>query len=411
MACAGEVTPLTLDAALNIAEERNPDLRSAAAALSTVDGELREASALLWNNPEVMAEARERKSESVGAEPVRHRDGSAGIAQTFEIAGQQGYRRAAARDALDAFHLETAARRLGLRLEVERQFVTVLSLQERVALEEEMRRTFEQASLAVQKRVRVGEDSRLDGNLAKVEFERAVNQGASQRELLLDARRALSALLQLDPSQLPQARGSIDPTDTIPALRMLLERAAEQPWLRALAAREASARNHLALERAARAPDVTVGVNYGREKSIDTQDTITTLTLSVPLPLFRRNQGAIGRAATQLSQAQIALESGQRDAQAAIRTLYEKVQNLQDRVDRLRTSAIPALQENRRLSMKALDAGEISLLQLVVVNRQLLDGQRDLLEARTEWRQATIALQAAANALPPDFANLAASRK
>ena len=57
---------------------------------------------------------------------------------------------------------------------------------------------------------------------------------------------------------------------------------------------------------------------------------------------------------------------------------------------------LPALEENQRLSVKSLQAGEIGLFQLLVVNRQVLDGRRDLIDAQTERRLTRTALHLAA---------------
>jgi cobalt-zinc-cadmium efflux system outer membrane protein len=54
------------------------------------------------------------------------------------------------------------------------------------------------------------------------------------------------------------------------------------------------------------------------------------------------------------------------------------------------------LDQNQRLSATSYRTGEIGLLQLIVVNRQVLDGRRDLIEARSDLRLNTIALEAAA---------------
>ena len=70
---------------------------------------------------------------------------------------------------------------------------------------------------------------------------------------------------------------------------------------------------------------------------------------------------------------------------------------------RLESAVIAPLDMNRQLSSKAFGAGEIGLLQLVLVNRQMLEGQRDLLAARTELRLAAIALESAAGWLPAEL--------
>jgi cobalt-zinc-cadmium efflux system outer membrane protein len=56
-------------------------------------------------------------------------------------------------------------------------------------------------------------------------------------------------------------------------------------------------------------------------------------------------------------------------------------------------SVLPTLDENRRLSAIAYRAGEIGLLQLLLVNRQLLDARRDYLDAVGEFIQTRIALE------------------
>jgi len=61
-------------------------------------------------------------------------------------------------------------------------------------------------------------------------------------------------------------------------------------------------------------------------------------------------------------------------------------------VQNLRDAVLPALEENQRLSQQSLREGEIGVPQQVLVNRQLLDGRRDLLEAITELRLTRIAL-------------------
>ena len=67
--------------------------------------------------------------------------------------------------------------------------------------------------------------------------------------------------------------------------------------IRALDYREHAAKSCLDLERASTYPDVIVGLTAAREGSMDARETVTGLSLSLPLPLFRRNDTRIGRAA------------------------------------------------------------------------------------------------------------------
>ena len=388
--------PLALEQAWEQAEQANPDLRAAQANLSTAQGELTDARALLWNNPQISTEWRKRTLPQNSGTTLSSQEWTIGLAQAFEIAGQQGLRRSAAEQALAATQAMIAETRRQVRAEVEQQFVRVLGLQQRIQMEKRTLKLVEEAASAVSKRVTAGEDSRLDGNLAKVEAERAQNQVALLREQLIQAQAALAALLQLPTDSLPEPSGSLDTPPASYTLDELLAGAANRPLLRAYDHQEKSARSRLDLERAAFYPDITLGVNTAREGLGNPQDRISGLSVSLPLPLFRRNGTGIGRATTELARAQVQQQVVHRDARAQVLALWERRENLQTRVKRLSESVLPRLEENQHLSSVSFRAGEIGLLQLLLVNRQVLDGQRDLLDARSELRLAKVALEAAA---------------
>jgi len=318
------------------------------------------------------------------------------LAQTFEIAGQQGYRREAAHQELVGLQATLQETRRQVRAEIEQRFVRVLALQLRIATEEEALKLVDNAAAAVRKRVAAGEDSRLDGNVALVEAERGRNQLAALQEQLTEARAELASALQLAPDHLPEVAGELMPAIPRYTLEELLAAARQRPQLRALELREAAAASRLGLERATVYPDVTVGINVGREGPGDTREKLVGVTLSLPLPLFRRNAAGIGRATTELTQAQIERQATERDVPAQVRALWRNVESLRTRVKRLEDNVLTSLNQNQRLSATSYRAGEIGLLQLIVVNRQVLDGRRDLIEARSDLRLTTIALEAAA---------------
>ena len=395
-----ERAALTLDDAWRLADEFNATLRATLASVPAVEGELRDARAPLWNNPEISVAQRRKEAPQVSDSTQINREWNVGLAQTFEIAGHQGNRRAAAEQSLAANQQTIAETQRQVRAEVESHFVRVLSLQLRIETEEAMLKLIENAAKAVSSRVAVGEDSRLDGNLARVEAERAHNQVALLREQLVQARAELAVLLQLPANELPQVHGVLDPASFFYSLGELLSSASDRPILRVLEHREQAARSRLDLERAMRYPDVTVGFDTGREGESDAREKVVGLNVSLPLPLFRQNAGGIGRASTELTQAQIERAATGRDVRAQVVALWERFTSLMARVQRLKELVLPSLEENRHLSTLAFRAREIGLPQLLLVNRQVLEGQRDLLDARTELRLTQVALEAVAGWQP-----------
>ncbi len=389
------VAPLTLGAAWEQAEQANPALRSARASLAQMQGALTDARAPLWNNPQLTTEWYRRTVPQAAAPAQAYREWAVGLAQTFEIAGQQTKRRVAAEQSLAAAQAFIAETRRQLRAEVESRFVRVLSLQRRIRMEQQTLKLIENAAAAVGKRVKAGEDSRLDGNLAKVEAERTHNQAAMLREQLVQARAELASTLQLPAGTLPEVAGTLERGGRY-TLGELMAAAQDRSLLRALDHQERAARSRLDLERASVYPDITIGLGSAREGPANLQEKITGLSLSLPLPLFRRNATGIGRATTELTQTEIEKQAANRDVRAQVMTLWQRLESLDSRVRLLTESVLPRLEENQRLSVTAFRAGEIGLLQLLLVNRQVLDGRRDLLDARTELRLTRVSLEAAA---------------
>lgn len=399
-----EAASLTLEQAVLLAEAANPTLRSALAEQSAAEGEWQEAQALLWNNPQVATEFRRRQLAQPGLPDARRQDSGLAVSQTFELGGQQGARRAMAAAGQRALAETIEDSRREIRAETEQRFARVLALQSRLQVERQALDLLRQAAELVGKRVQAGEDSKLDGNLARVEAERAGNQLAQVEEQLAQARADLTTFIQWRDPQPLEAIGELAAPVRPYTQADLLALAAQRPRMRALESRERKAASRLSLERGARYPDLAVGLAYSPESGIDGKDRITTLSLSLPLPLFRRNEAGIGKAQTELDQARIERQAAEHSTVPTIAALWARRASLRDRVTRLRQAVVPSLEENQRLSLKALRAGAISLTQFLLVRRQVLDGQRDLLDALAEWRQIQSILENAAgwpSELPP----------
>ena len=387
--------PLTLEQATRLAAESNPALRAAIAELHAAEGMVAESRYPLWNNPSLSVEGTRRVQPRAGGSDQNIREWGVGVAQTFELAGQQRFRREASRAELDAVSVTVADLRSLLATDVADRFVKLLSVQSRIVSERENLRLVDEAAAAIGKRVAAGETSKLQGNIASVEAERARNQLAQLDETQIQARSELAALLNLQPDARPVAVGDLGNAERY-TLEALIDSSLRRRQLVALDLRESAARNRLALERAAVTPDLTLGVTLGREGPPDLRENTLGLVVSLPLPLFRRNEAGIGRALTGLTQAQIEREKTGREVRASVISQWDRVENLRARAARLSSRVLPLLEDNLRLSRRAFQEGEIALPELLLVNRQVVDARREMLEAQTELRLAQIALERSA---------------
>ena len=391
-----ELAPLTLQEALIRAAQANPALRAKQAELASAEGFHTDATALLFNNPQLTLDKTRRLVPQAGINPERRNEWAGGVTQTFETGGQPGFRRDTAFAALQALRFEIVDAQRQVQSDISTRFYRVLALQQRVELETQALTLFDTAAAAVQKRRAAGEDTKLGANVALVEAERARNQLAQAREQLHAEQSDLAARLQLVGPALPLAQGELTPQPTGFVLDDLLSSLDTQPRLLALTAREKSANARYRLERSSVNPDVTVGLNVGREGSVGARERLTTLSVSIPLPLFKRNATGIGQASTAATQAQIDRDAAQRDTRADVVSLWSRLTSQEQRVRRLQEVVLPALTDNLSLSVKSRQAGQIGLLELIVVNRQALDARRDLIEALSEYHTTRAALELAA---------------
>lgn len=388
--------PLSLADAMRLAERTHPAVRSREAQLAALEGARLEAASPLFNNPELSVERTRRRATVPDGSA---REWGIGIAQPIEIGGQQARRREVASASLDALRAEIEDARRQVRADASLRFHAVLAAQRRVQLEQRSVDLFDSTAQAVAKRRSAGEDTRLDANVALIEAERARNALAVSQEHLLDAKGELANALQLPPSAVPEVVGELGvPSEAaLPyALEQLLASAQALPKQRALTARESAARARVDLERAGRYPDITVGLNVGREGPAEGRERVTTLSLSVPLPLFKRNDAAIGQALSEATQTRIERAITTRDAQAQVRRLWSRLESQRERVARLQRAMLVASTDNQQLAAKSRQAGQIGLLDQLLVNRQALDAERDLNEALAEFHTTRIELENAA---------------
>ena len=390
---------LTLPEALRQAEQASPAVKLREAQLAAVEGARQQASSLLANNPELSVE-RSRTQTRLTPPPDERSDGwSVGIAQPIEIGGQQARRREAAAAALDALRAEIEEARRQARSDAALRFHAVLAGQVRVQIEQRSVDLFDSTAQAIAKRRIAGEDTRLDANVALVEAERARNALAVAREQWLDARSELAAALQLPPSAVPAVAGKLatELGTILPySLDQLVTAAQALPRLRALLARENAARARLGVERASRLPDLTVGVNVGREGPGNARDRVTMLTLSMPLPLFKRNEAGIGQALSDVTTSEVERAAAIRDQEAQVRRFWSRLGSQRERVQRLQRTMLPASTDNQQLATKSRQAGQIGLLEQLVINRQTLDAERELGDALAEYHATRIELENAA---------------
>ncbi|HSW04579.1 TolC family protein [Aquabacterium sp.] len=390
---------LTLSDALRLAVQVSPAVKLREAQLAAAEGARHQASTLLANNPELSLERSRTQTRLTPPPDDRSSAWAVALAQSVEIGGQQARRREAAAASLAALRAEIDDARRQARGDAALRFHAVLKAQRRIQIEQRSAALFDSTAQAVDKRRAAGEDTRLDANVARVEAERARNALAAAREQWLDARADLATALQLPAAALPDVAGDLaaGPVDTLPySLEQLSASLPALPRLRALAAHEQAARARLATAHASRLPDLTLGLAVGREGPGAARERVTTLSVSMPLPLFQRNEAGIGQAISDVSTAEIERAGAVRDHDAQLRRLWSRLASQRERIQRTHAALLPASADNQLLAAKSRQAGQIGLLDQLLISRQALDTERELNDALADYHATRIELESAA---------------
>ena len=155
---------------------------------------------------------------------------------------------------------------------------------------------------------------------------------------------------------------------------------ANRPDLRAANQGVTAAGSAHALAKANGKVDVTVSANYSHVNGISA----ATWNISVPIPIFDRNQGEIARTHFVETQAQQQRQATRGQVSTDVRDAFEAVQSA-DRVARFYQSGyLDVAQKNRDISEYSYQRGAASLLDF-------LDAERSYRATQLGWRQAIAA--------------------
>lgn len=324
-------------------------------------------------------------------------DVGAELSQQLEVAGEPGLRRDAAEARARAFDAELARVRFEVHQRVHVSFHAALVAKEAERANEELLTYSEQLLDVAKKQVQAGEVSPLAEKLARAEVSRAKERQLAAQQEHESARIDLGLIVGL-PSTEVAPRGVLhSPGETAP-LASLLELARErQPELRKRRAEIEAAKAQVALADREAFPKPAVGVSYSAEGvapgSKATQQ-IVLGTISVPLPLWRQNDGPRAHARAELAIAET-------EARTLAATLENRIAKAKARVDSdakriaLYTSEVlPAVDENVRLMQQAFALGDQDITAVMLARERLITARAEALAAYRDYFTALADLEA-----------------
>lgn len=383
---SGTVSP---SEALAAALLHNPDL-------ATYSFELRaqEARALqegLRPNPSLGTEFENFGRIGGGDDGVEASQTTVSLTQLLELGGKRGKRQSVAR--LDGrlagwdyerARLETAAKTL-------KAFIAGLLAQERVALAERLVRLANEAVGAVRKHVDSGGGSPVELARAKASLAQSEARRAQRERDLRAARIVLATTWGSTTATFTKLTGALEPLSPPRPLEVLREQLRATPDLARWDTAVERAQAGLALEEARRIPDVTVRLGSRRFVSAETNAFVAEL--SVPLPLFNRNQGAVQEAYERLGKTRSEQHAATLGAETALSTTYEELLAAFEQASDLRNRVLPVTQSALEGARRGYEQGFVRYLDVLDAQRTVAELQGEYLEALARYQTAATDLE------------------
>lgn len=371
-AAVEDAAPLTLQNALDLAMSSNADLLAAVRELQAAQG------------PLLQGGARPNPSLSFLMEDTRRatRATTFQLNQPIELGGKRAARIDAAERGRDIAAAELSATRVDLRARVVLAFYEVLLAQERVELAGHSVELAGRASDAAGKRVQAGKISPVEQTRARVAESAARLEAAQAQGELTLSRQRLSATWGNAAPRFVRAEsptGAATHLPEVPTPQAVSARLLASPGLRRARIEVQRRKALTVLERAKRLPDLTVSLGVRRDEQLGRDQAV--VGLSVPLPLFDRNQGSLlealrreDKSLDELDATKVRLETAALQARTRLDVFSTEAQTIRDTV-------LPGAQSAYNAATKGFELGKFSFLDV-------LDAQRTLFQAKSQYLRA-----------------------
>lgn len=359
---------MTLMQAIDLAMEANAALAAARVEIEAVGATIRQAGAR--PNPELAFLLEDTRSQT--------RESTFQINQTIELGGKRAARIAAATLAQEVATAELGVRTAEVQASVITAFFDVLGAQERLRLTTTSAELAQRGSEVAARRVAAGKVSPVEETRARVaasSVQLELNQANAE---LANARKRLAATWGNPVPRFGQVQGDFTRLPKMPSATALAERLARAPELNR-ARTEVERRRALAdVEQRRRTQDISVSLGAKRLGSESGGHTQAIIGLSVPLPIFDRNQGNLLEALRRTDKARLELTASEVRLDSEVAQASRRLETARANAELLQREIVPGAQSAFDAATKGYEFGKFAFLDV-------LDAQRTLLQARSQY--------------------------
>ena len=390
---------MSLDDLVSEALASNPELNFYRAEIAAASGGRKSAGA--WANPEVSAElGHKRTKDSAGDLAGEGAAWAVTVNQTFEYPGRLSLRKAIANRDVQLAELGLAQFQLALAARVRTLGYHVFIAQEKLAAAREVAGRFQALTEVLVQREPAGLTPLLETRIIEASTITLQRQASSATIAAQTAMLELNQLRGQPPGARVLVTGAQLDFRASPSLESLLQTARTNAFeLRVRQAELEQQGFKVSLAKNERFPGVTVGPFISQEKAAD-KETIIGLGVSIPLPLWNRNQGSIETAKAREQQAQTSLLITQRDVERRVTENALALQVKLDEMSQWRADSVSQFREAAELADRHYRLGAVPIATYVELQKQYLEAVEAVLDTKQEALESAQTLEQLAGASP-----------
>ena len=369
---------LRLDDFVSLAEANSPTLTSASASIAAAQGIAVQEG--LYPNPRL-----DIFSPQLNGDQSQY---AGQLTQEFVTKGKLKLQRQAALRDVSKAHLAYLRARFDLVTEVRRRFYTVLAGQRRVEVLTGLVGILRKSRDIADASDKQGLGTRTDVLLLEIELQNAEVNLQNSETQLNGERRQLAAAIGQPELLIGEVQGDL--TAVLPGIFSTESSVASvMQHTNVLSAAQEIERSQIRLKRACVEPYPNVTLSAGGMYQASEPHKMGMFQISMPIPVWNRNQGNIAAAHAEVGRAMAGFSVTQNDLTKDLAAALARYRSAQQLVDRYERKILPAAEEARKVFEAGYDQGVFDFLRVLQAQRTLVETNLGYVKAQEDrWSAA-----------------------
>lgn len=375
-------TTISLNEAVAKTLASSPRLEAAAASMRAQEGERRQAG--VWKNPEISLTAEDFAGDNTYS-GYRRAQTTAQLSQTFDISGKIGGRKAVASEALSASQIDQRIEQVKLISDVQTAYANAVAARERLKMAAEQQELAEKLFGEVSKRVKAAREPQIQNSKAQITLSNAQFAHEKAGREFDHARHVLASYWGGHDKEFNLQTDyffALTPPMTEQQIETSLRKSL---YIEKMEAERKRMKAIHSLEKAQAMPDPTFGI--GVRDYRETRDQALVASISIPIPVWDSNGGAIDRARENVNRSTSDIEVTRLDLVNEGHEALENMINAYERANKLRDTILPAAEKAFTQSRSGYGAGKLPYLEVLDAQRTLFDVHDQYIDTLNEYHK------------------------